>query len=182
MRSCTSRIGWACSARRGNGRAAMQPSHRHTLLYWVGSPQQHRIESTTPAYRRLLCCWRRPPVSLPVGAGGGICPLATIVSAPSGTAAISARFLSPPEPAPDAKIQRWTLVAGEKSPRFPPSAKPCYTLRIVDDPGPIQLTLAPLKYTTALDGTAGSWCLQILPGSTTSPNEVPRKADDPNRC
>lgn len=54
---------------------------------------------------------------------------------------------------------------------------PLHHSRFVDDIVPIQLTLASLKYTTALDGVAGSWCLQIHMESAIA-HEVRRYADD----
>ena len=53
-----------------------------------------------------------------------------------------------------------------------------YTVRFLDDPGPVQLSLAALKYTTALDGAFASWCLQIHKGSAIA-HGVLRHADDP---
>lgn len=40
------------------------------------------------------------------------------------------------------------------------SADTHYVVRVLDDPGPIKLTLAPGRHTVASHAPIGSWCLQ----------------------
>ena len=41
-----------------------------------------------------------------------------------------------------------------------------YTVRFLDDPGPVKITLSPKRYDTAAEAVCGSWCLQEHRNST----------------
>ena len=151
---------WAGLQRSSWEREADLQRFRHAILqYWVGSPQQYRVDNR--AYRRLR-----------IGAAH------RELARARGQRYLSAGydFLSPARydrhfsayPLPSgalfwykAQDSLWWLGKIAK-----PSETPNrYTVRFLDDPGPILLTLQPPKYTTSHDGAAGSWCLQIHKGS-----------------
>lgn len=113
----------------------------------VGSPQQHRVDNR--AYRHP-CIDAAHRGLIPVSTDNGTCPLGTTVSAPSAIAAISALFLSLSEPTSGTRPAAESG-GSEKPPRFRLHASRYTTVHLLDDPGLIQLTLAPLKYT----GTPG---------------------------
>ena len=143
--------------------ADLQRSRRHILLYWVGTPQQHRADNR--AYRRLRIGAAHRELSRQRGerflpAGYDYVSLAryrrhfSAFPLPSG-----AHFWY--------KSQDGLWWLGKIAKLLPPGDR--YIVRFLDDPGPVHLTLSPSQYSTALDGVAASWCLQLHKGSAIAP-------------
>lgn len=139
LSSRTRRIGWDCRAALWERKANLQRLRlpHPAVLGWL--LLSDTVSTTTPA---VACALVLPIVTFPVSADDGTCPLGATASAPSNIAGgASALFLLPSEAHFWYKAQNGFLWL-EKIAKLSPITH-LYAARILDDSGPIHLTLAP---------------------------------------
>ena len=144
----------------------LQHSRRHILLYWSGTPTQHRPTNRLYRQMRIGAAHRElsrsqgqiflaPGYSL-VSRDLWLCYFCT-TTLPSGAhiwykARDGLWWLG--------KIAHCAPVDTSSNRLSDPSSDGSYIIRFLDDPGPIKINLRPALYTTATDAISGSWCLQ----------------------
>ena len=144
----------------------LQHSRRHILLYWSGTPTQHR--PTNRLYRQMRIGAAHRELSRSQGQIF-LAPGYSLVSRDLWLRYFCTTTL--PSGAHiwyKARDGLWWL--GKIAHRAPadtsstsfsdPSSDGSYIIRFLDDPGPIKINLRPALYTTATDAISGSWCLQ----------------------
>ena len=140
----------------------LQLSRQQILLYWAGTPNQHR--QTNHLYRQMRIGAAQRELSRAnserfLGPGYGCVPRAdrlrhySTTVLPNGThfwykADDGLWWLG--------KFSARTSIDGE------------YLVRFLDDPGPIKLPLSPAHHTTSTGGVQGSWCLQLCRGRSAT--------------
>ena len=136
----------------------LQLSRQQILLYWAGTPNQHR--QTNRLYRQMRIGAAQRELSRANGErflapGYGGVPYADCLRHYSTTVLPKGSHFC--YKAEDGlwwlgKTGARTFIDGE------------YLVRLLDDPGPIKLPLSPVHYTTSTGGVQGSWCLQLRRG------------------
>ena len=139
----------------------LQHSRRHILLYWSGTPTQHR--QANRLYRQMRIGAAQRELSRSQGQFF-LAPGYSLVSRDLWLRHFSATIL--PSGAHvwyKARDGLWWLgKIAHRPPSTPsdPSPSTSYIIRFLDDPGPIKIDLSPSRYSTARDAHYGSWCLQ----------------------
>ena len=140
----------------------LQLSRQQILLYWAGTPNQHRQtnrlhrQMRIGASQRELSCANGERFLAP---SYGCVPRAGWLRHYSTTVLpIEAHFWY------KADDGLWGL--GKISART--SIDEEYLVRFLDDPGPIKLPLSPAHYTTSTGGVQGSWCLRLRRGRSVA--------------
>ncbi len=144
----------------------LQHSRRHILLYWSGTPTQHR--QTNRLYRQMRIGAAHRELSRSQGQVF-LAPGYTLVPRDLWLRNFSTTIL--PSGAHvwyKARDGLWWLgkIAHRAPPDSPsetlrdPSQGDSYIIRFLDDPGPIKINLPPARYTTTRNAIYGSWCLQ----------------------
>lgn len=160
---------------RARSGSAAVPPRRSVVLNWSASTTQRR-QPRTPSFVH----WPRPPRASPRARGQRYLSAGYNCVSPVRYYYRCLSRFSPTIRRPQGP--RLPVVAGEDREAF---TERC-TVRSLNDPGPIQLTLPPPKYATALVSVAGLWCLQmheanqVARGVLRSANEAVGDHDRPN--
>ena len=154
----------------------LQLSRQQILLYWAGTPNQHR--QTNRLYRQMRIGAAQGEVSRANGErflapGFGCVPRVDWLRHYSTTVLPNGahfRYNADDGLWWPGKISTRTFIDGE------------YLVRILDDPGPIEPPLPLVHYTTRTGGVRGSWCLHLRRGKSVacglqSNLDEPRGAD-----
>ena len=143
-------------------------SRRHILLYWSGTPTQHRQENRLYRHMRIGAAQRelsRSQGQIYLAPGYILVPRDLWLCTFSST-------LLPPGAHLWYKARDglwWLGKIAHRTTSDPPSETPSYSssnntyiVRFLDDPGPIKINLWSAHYTTSSTANYGSWCLLRL--------------------
>ena len=162
----------------------LQHFRRHILLYWSGTPSQHR--QANRLYRQMRIGAAHRELSRSQGQIF-LAPGYSLVSRDLWLRNFSSTTL--PSGAHvwyKARDGLWWLgkiahrAPLDTSSDSPPDSSPdgSYIIRFLDDPGPIKIDLQRARYTTARNAISGSWCLQRH-GTGSIARGVLRSTDTP---
>ena len=140
----------------------LQLSRQQILLYWAGTPNQHRQTNCLHRQMRIGAAQReisRANSERFLAPGYGCAPRADWLRHYSATVLPNGTHLL-------YKTDGGLWWLGKFSARTSIDGE--YLVRFLNDPGPIKLPLSPAHHTTSTGGVQGSWCLQLCRGRSAT--------------